>query len=194
MGAARLKRVEPSKHDPGVRPAASLFKRESGDVRVFGSAIHRLFQQIEWIETFDLEQAIATWRATATEPAAVLRDVERQFRASLASAEVRQALSRPTGDVVLWREKAFELLHEGQLLAGQFDRVVIYRGPSNKIEQVSLFDFKSNRVDSEVALHFTADKYRDQMALYAAALRHILGPAPITTRLVFTRVGRVVRL
>jgi len=218
LGAPRLKRVEPSKHDPGMRPAASLFVRESGDVRVFGSAIHRLFQQVEWIETFDIEQTIATWRATATEPAAVLRDVEQQFRASLASAEVRQALSRPAGDVVLWREKAFELLHEGQLLAGQFDRVVIEHAaetggassasPSRRrgvppsiaaicpgnVRQITLLDFKSNRVESESALHFTADKYRDQMALYAAALRHILGPAPITTSLVFTRVGRVVRL
>ena len=218
LGSPRLKRVEPSKHDPGVRPAASIFKRESGDVRVFGSAIHRLFQQIEWIETFNIEQAIATWRATATEPAAVLRDVERQFRASLSSAEVRQALSRPAGDVVLWREKAFELLHEGQLLAGQFDRVVIEHAaetggassasPSRRrgappsiaatcpgnVRQATLLDFKSNRVESEAALHFTADKYRNQMALYAAALRHILGPAPIATCLVFTRVGRVVGL
>jgi ATP-dependent helicase/nuclease subunit A len=222
-GAARLKRVEPSQHDPGVQPAASFFQRESGDVRVFGSAIHRLFQQIEWIETFDAEQAVQAWRATATEPMAVLRDVEQQFRKSLASEEVRQALSREhamslereatekpehtannasvpsvaacSGSrLVLWREKAFELLHEGQLLAGQFDRVVIHRGPNNKIERVSLFDFKSNRVESEAALHFTVDKYRDQMALYAAALRHILGPAPITTCLVFTRVGRVVEL
>ena len=30
--------------------------------------------------------------------------------------------------------------------------------------------------------------------LYAAALRCILGPVPITTDLVFTRVGRVVRM
>ena len=191
-GSPRLKRVEPSKQDPGLRPAASFFKRESGDVRVFGSAIHRLFQQIEWIETFDLERAIQAWRATATEPAAVLRDVEQQFRASLAVSEVRQALSRPAGEVVLWREKAFELLLDGQLLAGQFDRVVIHRGLHSRVEQVSLFDFKSNRVESESALHFTANNYREQMALYAAALRRILGPAPIATCLVFTRVGRVV--
>jgi len=124
----------------------------------------------------------------------VLRDVEQQFRTSLAATEVRQALSRPTGEVVLWREKAFELLHNGELLAGQFDRVAIHRGPNKKIEQVSLFDFKSNRVENDAALAFTANKYREQMALYAAALRHILGPTPITTSLVFTRVGRVVGL
>ena len=194
LGTPRLRRVEPSKQDPGVRPAKSLFSREAGDVRVFGSAIHRLFQQIEWIETFDVEQAILAWRATALEQTAVLRDAERQFRASLASEEVRQALRRPAGDVVLWREKAFELLLDGELLAGQFDRVVIHRSLNNKIEQVSLLDFKSNRVESEAALHFTAGKYREQMALYAAALGRILGPAPITISLVFTRVGRVVRL
>jgi len=242
-GAPRLKRIEPSRQDPGLRPAASCFKRESGDVRVFGSAIHRLFQQIEWIETFDLEQALQAWRATATEPAGVLRDVEQQFRSSLAAPEVRQALSRPAGDVRLWREKAFELMHEGRLLAGQFDRVVIEYVPENgsrgsspsgsatfdpdnigvraslraaehitpdlpgrdgalstspaflrRIQRISLLDFKSTRVESESALSFTAAGYREQMALYAAALRHILGPAPLATRLVFTRVGRVVAL
>ena len=193
LGTPRLKRVEPSKHDLGVKPAASLFKREAGDVRVFGSAIHRLFQQIEWIESFDLEQTVTHWRATATEPAAVLRDVERQFRASLASAEIRQALSRPSGTVMLWREKAFELLYEGQLLAGQFDRVVIEYA-ADKIARITLLDFKSNRVEGEAMLAFTVDRYRDQMALYAVALRRILGPAPIAADLVFTRVGRVVRL
>ena len=210
-GTPRLKRIEPSKQDPGTRPAAACFKREAGDVRVFGSAIHRLFQQIEWIETFDVDQALKTWRATATEPAAVLRDVEQQFRTSLNTTEVRQALRRPAGDAILWREKPFELLHEGQLLAGQFDRVVIEYAPqplslttevdrtgrrasprAADVRQVSLFDFKSNRVESEPALKFAAEHYREQMALYTAALRHILGPAPITTQLIFTRIGRVV--
>jgi ATP-dependent helicase/nuclease subunit A len=223
LGAARLNRVEPSKQDAGVRPAASCFKRESGDVRVFGSAIHRLFQQIEWIETFDLEQAVQAWRATATEPAAVLRDVEQQFRTSLAAPDVRRALSReharqaelettgetkhtanaataPDADsgikpnLVLWREKAFELLLDGALLAGQFDRVVLSRDASGVVQQATLLDFKSNRVENEAALQFTADKYREQMALYTVALRRILGPVPVTAQLVFTRVGRVVKL
>ena len=177
-----------------MRPAKALFSREAGDVRVFGSAIHRLFQQIEWIETFDIEQAIQAWRATALEQTAVLRDAEQQFRASLASEEVRQALRRPTGDVVLWREKAFELLLDGELLAGQFDRVLFARDAAGVTQQITLLDFKSNRVEGEAALHFTAGKYCEQMALYAAALRRILGPAPVTTSLVFTRVGRVVVL
>ena len=193
-GVPRLKRMEPSKQDPGIRPASAFFKRESGDVRVFGSAIHRLFQQIEWIETFDLEQAVQDWRATATEPAAVLQHVEQQFRASLAAKEVRQALCRPAGDVVLWREKPFELMHAGQLLAGQFDRVFFIRDAAGIAQQITLLDFKSNRVESEAALHCTARKYHEQMALYAEALRYILGPAPIATRLVFTRAGRVVEL
>jgi ATP-dependent helicase/nuclease subunit A len=193
-GAARLKRVEPSKHDPGTRPARTLFLRESGDVRVFGSAIHRLFQQIEWLETFDTEAAIAAWRAAATEPAAVLHDVERQFRASLAAPEVRQALRRPAGDVTLWREKPFELLLDGELLAGQFDRVVVRRAAAGHVEQVCLFDYKSNRVEGDALLRAAAAQYREQMRLYTLALHRLLGPAPVTAQLVFTRVGRVVTL
>ncbi|MFZ4394752.1 MAG: UvrD-helicase domain-containing protein [Kiritimatiellia bacterium] len=193
LGVARLKRVEPSKQDPGAQPANTFFLREAGDVRVFGSAIHRLFQQIEWLETFEVEAAVAVWRASATETATVLRDVEQQFRASLAAPEVRQVLQHPAGEVELWREKAFELLREGELLAGQFDRVVIHR-QDGRIRQVALFDFKSNRVEHDAALLRAAGKYREQMGLYAQALRRILGPVAITTSLIFTRAGRVVKI
>ena len=133
------------------------------------------------------------WRASATEAATVLRDVEQQFRASLAAPEVRQVLQRPTGEVELWREKAFELLREGELLAGQFDRVEIHR-QDGRIRQVALFDFKSNRVEHDAALLRAAEQYREQMGLYAHALRRILGPVHITTSLIFTRAGRVVKI
>ena len=119
--------------------------------------------------------------------------MEQQFRASLAAPEVRQVLQRPAGEVELWREKAFELLREGELLAGQFDRVEIHR-QDGRIRQVALFDFKSNRVEHDAALQRAAGQYREQMGLYAQALRRILGPVSVTTSLIFTRAGRVVKI
>lgn len=187
----RLQRIEPSQTETVSRPAALCFQREAGDVRLFGTAIHRLFQQIEWLETFDVERTIAAWRASATEPEIILRDVERQFRTSLSAPDVQRALRRPDGDCTLWREKPFELLHQGKLLAGQFDRVVMERDCAGRATRATILDFKSNRVESDAALAKAAAHYHEQMALYAAAMRHIIGDIPVTTALLFTRAGRV---
>lgn len=195
-GTPRLVRREPSKLDPVVRPAATLFSREAGDVLSFGTAIHRLFQQVEWLETLEIERIVATWRTSATETTAVLHDAERQFRASLDQPDVRQALTRPTQACALWREKPFELTLDGTLVAGQFDRAIIYHNALGLPVAATIMDFKSNRVESDDALHRTAANYHDQLALYATALRRILGPSltQITTAILFTRVGRVVVL
>jgi ATP-dependent helicase/nuclease subunit A len=195
-GKPRLVRREPSKLDPIARPAAALFSREAGDVLVFGTAIHRLFQRVEWVETLDVAHSVAAWRACSTEPAPVLRDAEQQFRASLDQPDVRQALARPTMPCVLWREKPFELTLDGGVVAGQFDRVVIEHDAGGRPVAATILDFKSNRVEGDDALQRTAANYRDQLALYATALRRILGPSVmrVTTALLFTRAGRVVVL
>ena len=195
-GTPRLVRREPSRLETVTRPAASLFKRETGDVLAFGTAIHRLFQMIEWLDGLDIDASVASWRASAMESATVLRDAERQFRDSLAQPEVRRALTRPAGSCLLWREKPFELMVDGVALAGQFDRVVILCDARGNPTTASILDFKSNRIESDDALRQTADHYREQLGLYAAALRRILGPGlgAVAQSLLFTRAGRVVIL
>jgi ATP-dependent helicase/nuclease subunit A len=195
-GPPRLARREPSKLDLVTRPAAALFNREAGDVLAFGTAIHRLFQRVEWLDTLDVDRIVTTWRASATETAPILRDAEKQFRASLDRPDVRQALTRPPGPCVLWREKAFELMLDGSVVAGQFDRVVIGHDAGGRPVDATILDFKSNRIESDDALHRTAAGYRDQLGLYATALRRILGPSltHIAQALLFTRAGRVVVL
>jgi ATP-dependent exoDNAse (exonuclease V) beta subunit len=98
----------------------------------------------------------------------------------------------------LWREKAFELMLDGSVVAGQFDRVVIGHDAGGRPVNATILDFKSNRIESDDALHRTATAagYRDQLGLYATALQRILGPSltHIAQALLFTRAGRVVVL
>jgi ATP-dependent exoDNAse (exonuclease V) beta subunit len=201
--AAEVARREPSKEHAEGRafPAQWLFKAESGDVRAFGSAIHRLFEKIEWLEDADIDRIVAEWRAESPEPKALLADVEGQFRACLANDEVLRQLARPTGTdrAEVWREAPFDLVLESagnpHLMSGRFDRLVVERDATDKPVRATIFDFKSNRVETEAAFREAADGYAGQMADYARAAARLLdlSPAQVATVLLFTRTGRVWR-
>ena len=193
---------EPSKDDMEGRlvPAAWLFSEEAGDVPAFGLALHRLFERIEWVDEAEIEELVCAWRAESTESAAVLRDVEAQFRRCLASAEARACLERPGGASrsVVWREAPFSLVREGQagpeILSGRFDRLVVEQDASGRPLRATVVDFKSNRVDSEEALAEKAAGYAGQMRDYAMAAGRLLGlqAGQVATMLLWTRVGRAV--
>ena len=186
--------VEPSTQEPVVRPAAALFARENRDVLDFGSAIHHLFEQIIWIEDVDVEKILQDWREVAAVSPDVERDVSLQFRRAVKSPEVRHALSRPKGQVDLWREKRFEIvLEKGEWVSGAFDRVAILRDGEGRVAGATIFDYKSNRVETDSQIRKTAEGYRPQLSLYGRALSRILAipRSAITLSLLFTRPGRV---
>jgi len=194
---------EPSKEhlDGHTFPAQWLFNAEAGDVRAFGSAIHRLFQKIEWLEETDIERIITEWRQESTESAILLGDVERQFRACLQNSEVQKALSRPTaGRAEVWIEAPFNLLvnidGQKQLMSGRFDRLVIERDAAGRPVHATIIDFKSNRIATEQQIQETARGYTGQMCDYARAAAQLLGLSPehVTPTLLFTRLGRIVLL
>ncbi|MBN1672695.1 MAG: PD-(D/E)XK nuclease family protein [Kiritimatiellae bacterium] len=173
--------------------AVYLFDPETRDVLDFGSAIHALFEQVEWIETADPESIIAAWGATAAVTDEVKRDVCEQFRASLRAEEVRRALARPPGNVGLWREKRFEIVNRDGWVTGAFDRVTIRRDAGGRPVQAEIMDFKSNRIATEQELDRAVRQYREQLLLYGQALAQILrlDRTAIETRILFTRAGRV---
>jgi ATP-dependent helicase/nuclease subunit A len=197
-------RREPSKDRAEDRPfpAPWLFGEDAGGVRAFGSAIHRLFERIEWIEDADIEGVVAAWREEAMESAAVRRDVEAQFRNCAASPEVRAVLARPAGAArcEVWRETPFDWVRETgdgpEIVTGRFDRVVVERDASGRPLRATVVDFKSNRVADERQMAETAEGYRGQMRDYAAAAARLLGlpAAAVKAKLLFTRLGRVAEL
>jgi hypothetical protein len=201
--AAEVVRREPSKEQAEklVLPAHWLFGSESGDVPAFGSAIHSLFEKIEWMEDANLEKIIAEWRAGASGTAKFLSDVEQQFRSCVSHDEVRKLLSKPAGPVraEVWREAPFDLVLETDdlrhIVSGRFDRLVVERDGAGRPVRAAVCDFKSNRVESEDALRQTADGYAGQMADYARAAGRLLDLpfSQIDKVLLFTRTGRVWR-
>ncbi len=196
--------VEPARREPSkdhaegqLFPAAYSFGRESGDVRNFGSAIHRLLERIEWIEDADMDAVIADWRAESTEPASLLNDVATQFRNCVKAATVRAVLNRPADAVhaEVWRETPFDYVRESaggkEILTGRFDRLIIECDEKHRPVRATVVDFKSNRVSDIAAMHKTADGYRGQMQDYAAAAARLLGlpRQAVKAVLLFTRLA-----
>ncbi len=198
--APRVIRHEPSKELGAARtlPAQWFFTLESGDVRLFGSALHGLFQKIEWIDSTDIEPLIAEWRATMAASPAVLRDVEQQFRDCLSREEVRRCLARPAATATVWTEAPFDVVMERdgarRILSGRFDRLVVERDDSGRVTRATVVDFKSDRVAAESELSDRAASHTAQMRDYVQVAARLLGIAPSAVRsvLLFTRVGRVV--
>ncbi|MDP6522941.1 MAG: UvrD-helicase domain-containing protein [Kiritimatiellia bacterium] len=189
----KLRRVEPSAHDDVAMPATRLFAVENRDVLDFGSAIHGLFEQVEWSDDVDAEAVIAAWRPPAGLPEKVRDDVITQFLKSLSEEEVRLALGKPDGDCTLWREKGFEIVLAGEWVTGAFDRVTIERTVEGVVSRVTVLDYKSSIVENDDDLARKTRQFASQLELYSKALSQILGvtESKIRRQLLFTRVGRV---
>ncbi len=194
---SRLERIEPSaQQGQYMGSAARLFERETRDVLAFGTEIHGLFEQLDWLDEFPLDERLATWRARATVGPDILRDVERQFRDCLNDREVADGLRRPTaGTVRLWRELRFDIvLEDGRWVRGIFDRIELRLGVDGRPEHVVITDFKSDRVEDEAAIQRATETHRPQLQLYGRAAARLFGlpPERVALRVLFTRAPRIV--
>ncbi len=192
----RLLGVSPSTIEGREIRADLLFTHVNHDSMELGKAIHELFQGVSWIDETDVEGLIAEWQQTSSAPQETRQRAVDQFRRAMGSDEVRQALSRPDGSVLLWREKHFEIVFEDQWITGVFDRVTIVRSPDGRPLQASILDFKSNEIADDTELADIAEYYRFQLLLYGKALSRMLQiePSQVALQLLFTCLGKVYRL
>jgi len=190
----KLVHIEPSSREETVTRLSWVFDAESRAVLDFGSAIHALFERVEWIEDADAETIVEQWLA---ESGAIADDVRHdactQFRQALANGDVRSELARPAPDAELWREKSFEVILDGALVSGAFDRVTIVRNAKGRLAHATVLDYKSNRIAGESEFAEAVQRYAPQLDLYRRALARILdAPLPrIRARILFTRAARI---
>jgi ATP-dependent exoDNAse (exonuclease V) beta subunit len=189
-GSEVLRHREPSKQAAIEKSAGSLFSARSSDVMDFGSAIHEMFEQVEWAESADVDKIIEEWEPTSRYDAEVTRDAVTQFRKCMQSAEVRELLKKPDGNVLSpWIEKRFEVVMDGGIVSGAFDRVIIERDGAGKPVSAVIIDYKSSLVDREEKIKAKIEDYKAQMYAYRDALALILGlkPKDIKLKLLFTK-------
>ena len=172
----RLARRRPSAHGGTEFGGASLFEPKGADAAAFGTAVHNIFEQIEWAD----ETTAAMLEMQKASNAAA--EVER----CLQSAEVA-ALFEPNAAVKVWRERAFELVIDGEFCSGVFDRVHLADGSA------VIIDFKTDRVDDDT-IDDAVKRHQPQLELYRRVLARLTGipEKAIACQLVFTRPARVV--
>ena len=192
----RLFGISPSTIEGREIRADSLFTHDTHDSMEFGRAIHELFEKVSWIDEVDIEDLIQEWQETSYVSEEIRRRAVEQFRQAIASDEVWQVLSKPRGDVSLWREKHFEIVLGDQWITGVFDRVTIAQDPGGRPLQAAILDFKSNEITDDSEFANTAEYYRSQLLLYGRALSRMLqiDPSQVMLQLLFTCSGKVYRL
>jgi ATP-dependent exoDNAse (exonuclease V) beta subunit len=177
---SRAKDVGPIRTSRLLRPLAAITAR--------GRILHRLLQEVEWIETFDRsdEDLVAIGRREEPDEAAVRAGVE-EFRALLAHPRARESLAKPGEDAHVRREQRFAFVSTADgvesMWTGAFDRVVLRK------DSAEILDFKTDRV-------VDAETYRPQMEAYRRALARTTGLAEtaIATTLLFVGGSSVERV
>ena len=192
----RLVRVSASTQSEHKRSADELFSKAYRDSLDFGTAVHQLFEKVSWAEEVDIEDLVEKWWESSAYEEELKGRVVEHFRKTITSEDVRQILSKPSGNVELWRERRFEIILENQWVTGAFDRVTVVRDANGKAHRATLLDFKTDEIVSESELTSIVERYRPQLALYRKALSRILrlDPSQITLQLLFTHPGKILDL
>lgn len=175
----------PSGEKGGAVEASRLFVFERGGGVEFGRGVHECFAEVEWGGAV-AERVAAEWRergAAGEEAAACLR-----------APGLAQVWKRPDANAEVWRERAFEIVLEGDWVTGVFDRVVVEREASGAVRRAVVFDFKTDRVAGEEGVEAAVARHAGQLNLYRRVAARLTGlsPGAIECVLVFTRVRRCV--
>ncbi len=180
----RLSR-RPSSGRTGIIEVVPMFNGDNarGDSAGFGSAVHALLAEVEWGGAVDFARL---WTERG-EPAEVVAEAVGCLEAD-ACAGLWQRRER--ADV--WRERAFEVVLDEVWVTGVFDRVMVERDGLGRVEKVTVFDFKTDRIGSETGLLEGINRHAGQLNLYrrvAAAFTRV-PVGSIACELVFTHLRR----
>ncbi|MCC6580578.1 MAG: UvrD-helicase domain-containing protein [Phycisphaeraceae bacterium] len=195
--ASRTPRVvSPSSLEAGSRvQVADLLALQTPAGRLRGSAIHNLFELVEWIdrplpEETQRKRVVAELSPEANP--AWQQEMLDTFARMLDKNCVRRVLTKPADEVELWRERAFAVAVGGRVLRGRFDRVMVHRQDGRAV-RAELIDYKTDRVDGG-QLEEATRRYRPQMQAYCAALARMLGlrEDAVTATLLFVEAGEAV--
>jgi ATP-dependent exoDNAse (exonuclease V) beta subunit len=177
------------------------------DARTRGTVIHAWFECIEWLDEFRPEPDEASLRQRAAELTVSERAVDRllpDFRKMLQVAGVRKLFQAASGGAArvfgahrtqieagsaslkVERERMFVLLHDGELVQGTIDRLVLLYENGRPIA-ADIVDFKTDRLVGarEQWIENKRNHYAPQLQEYRFAVSHCFGiPAEkISTRL-----------
>jgi ATP-dependent helicase/nuclease subunit A len=200
-GKRALPRWSPSSTEGDGRiGGATLLSTSASAARSRGTAIHRLFEEVAWLDNFHgNDQHLLHLLSECGYTGSAAMDLITSFRDALDKPEVQQLLTRPDkpGECELWRELPFAVSLKDEhgadaILNGIFDRVMLH-SIDGHIVHATVIDFKTGAVAGELDLISKADFYRSQMRAYRKALcvRTGLEPEQVECKLLFVDAGMV---
>ena len=189
-----LKTMTPSGSEEKTVFAGTLFGNVSDAAAKTGSAVHELFEKLEWYDAAKLETICGEWEKQADYPDKTVAAAKDIFLKSFKHPALRNSLEKPSADAELWREKRFELIIDGTLIRGEFDRVTLIKDKSGKVTDATILDYKTDLVSSDDELLGKVMTYSPQLKLYRKALSLLmkLPEEKISLNLAFVRIGKVV--
>lgn len=200
QGLRSLPRWTPSgaAEEGGTTRAFDLFASADDTARRRGTAIHRLFEEITFLEDFQVDRAALTALLLGLEQPTSAAEADawcEYFLQSLERKAVRDALTQPTAEGAcfhLHRELPFSVATmdphgQSAILQGIFDRVVL-REEKGKIVAAEVVDFKTGKAPTDGTL---SASYRAQLEAYRRALsvQHGIEESAVTCRLLFVDDG-----
>jgi ATP-dependent exoDNAse (exonuclease V) beta subunit len=155
------------------KPASpSSFKAESTtgsgsagisiDAAELGTEVHEALAGIEWMESTVLQMDLLSREAA---------DLVRGF---LEKPIAKEVFTKPQSQTDLWRERAFDVMLEGQWVSGVFDRVVVHRSKNGVPDSAIIYDFKTDH-GSPAEIE---ERYAGQMEVYRKAVCSLLQLSP----------------
>jgi ATP-dependent exoDNAse (exonuclease V) beta subunit len=123
-----------------------------------GTEVHEALALIEWMG----ESSIETTGISA--------EAGRLIHAFFEKPVAKEVFQNPKTPHELWRERAFDVVLDGQWVSGVFDRVAIELSADGSPASATIYDFKTDHgTDSEIE-----ERYRGQMEAYRAAASKLL--------------------
>ncbi|MFL2905401.1 MAG: UvrD-helicase domain-containing protein [Limisphaerales bacterium] len=171
----KLERRKPSEHEGALIQGSHLFDPQAKEAAQFGDAVHAVFEQIEWYTDEAEELLDGDAEAVA------------MVRTCLEESEIQEHFTADP-EAVVWRERRFGVVLDGEFCSGVFDRVVLWP------DRAEIVDFKTDMVRDAVDVEAAVARHQSQLDWYRRVLVLMTGLAPeqITCRLLFTRLPRLV--
>lgn len=168
---------------------ARLFSLEGSQAANHGKAVHELLAQVEWAGPDEIKGFVAAWNKHGGDTAS------REAAANLQSEELAGVWTRPDAFAEVWRERAFEIVLDGDWITGVFDRVVIWRDADGQAQRAVVYDFKTDR-GARFDPRGNAAKHAGQVLLYkrVAAILANLPQSAVEAQLIFTESSTAVEV
>lgn len=170
-----LLRETPSGREGGNEVAVKeILRITGGGAADYGRLIHRLFQQIEWVDGLPSEAELLTLLERDFVGVEKPGDTVREFLGLLGAKAVTAELSRTryaiwgADSLEVLREQSFAVREGDAVMTGTFDRLVIGRR-NGVVVAAHIIDYKTDRVRDEVGMTTRVRYYTPQIEAYIDA-------------------------